>query len=103
MNIKKIKKLYDSSTDKYGDAEKIGITYEAMRKILAGSDPKVSTIEKIARFYGVPVGYFFDEAEADGRSVQQAEIERLKGQIEGLQDALDRIGYGMRGVIINDN
>ena len=88
MNTDKLKSLFESSTDKYGDCKKIGITYEAMRRILAGGDMKVSTLEKIARFYNVPVGYFFDEASVDGRTANEMEIERLKGQVEGLREAV---------------
>ena len=102
MNIDKLKSLFEASKDKYGDAEKIGVTYEAIRKILAGSDPKVSTIEKIAKYYNVPVGYFFDEAEANGKTVNQLEIENLKGQIKGLKDALDKIEFVTKRFLYND-
>jgi len=88
MNTDKLRTLFDNSTDKYGDCKKIGITYEGMRRILNGGDMKVGTLEKIAHFYNVPVGYFFDEAEADGKASSQMEIEHLKGQIEGLKDAV---------------
>ena len=93
MNTEKLRQLFEASTDKYGDARKMGTTYQTIQKILNGNDPKVSTIEKIAGYYGVPVGYFFDEAEADGRSSHEAEIASLKGQIKGYQDALDRLGF----------
>ena len=88
MNKGKLKKLFDASTDKYGDARKMGTTYQTLQNILRGADFKVSTLEGIAKFYGVPVGYFFDEAEADGRQKKEREIERLKGQIEGLREAV---------------
>lgn len=103
MNTKRLKQLFDTSTNKHADAKKIGVSYNSILKILDGGDFKVSTLEMIARYYNVPVGYFFDEAEADGRSAQQLEIEYLKGQIKGLQDALDRLGYDMKGLILNDN
>lgn len=92
MNTDKLRTLFDNSTDKYGDCKKIGITYEGMRRILNGGDMKVGTLEKIAHFYNVPVGYFFDEAEADGKSSHEIEIASLKGQIEGLREALRLIG-----------
>ena len=103
MNTDKLKQLFSTSTNKHADAKKIGVSYNSILKILDGGDFKVSTLEMIARYYNVPVGYFFDEAEADGRSAQQLEIEYLKGQIKGLQDALDRLGYDMQGLILNDN
>lgn len=104
MNINRLKKLFEQSTDKYGDAKKMGTTYQNLTKILKeGGDMKVSTLEGIARFYNVPVGYFFDEAEADGRQSHELEIENLKGQIKGMQDAMDRLGFSLKGLIIEDN
>ena len=103
MNTDKLRRLFEASTDKYGDARKMGISYQAIMNILNGSDPKVSTIEKIAGFYGLPVGYFFDEASADGQSSHELEIADLKGQIKGYQDALDRLGFSTQGLIIDDN
>lgn len=103
MNTDKLRKLYEASTDKYGDARKMGTSYQAIINIINGTDPKVSTLEKIAKYYGVPVGYFFDEAEADGRTRHEIEISELKGQIKGYQDALDRLGFSTRGLIIDDN
>ena len=89
MNIDKLKDLFEKSTDKYGDAKKMGTTYQTMSNIIyKRADIKVSTLEKIASFYNVPIGYFFDEAEADGKTVNQLEIERLKGQVKGLKEAI---------------
>ena len=103
MNTKRLKQLFDTSTNKHADAKKIGVSYNSICSIINGGDFKVSTLEMIARHYHVPVGYFFDEAEADGTDAHQLEIENLKGQIKGLQDALDRIGYDLQGLILNDN
>ena len=88
MNTNKLSKLFESSKDKYGDAKKMGATYQSITNIINGSDPHVSTLERIAKFYNVPVGYFFDEAEADGRQSHEVEIANLKGQIEGLKEAI---------------
>lgn len=89
MNTKKLKKLFEASTDKYGDAKKMGTTYQTLTNIInKGTDIRVSTLEGIAKFYGVPVGYFFDEVEADGRQKELLEIERLKGQVKGLKEAI---------------
>ena len=103
MNIDRLRKLFEKSNNRHDDARKIGVSYETMIKILAGRDLKVSTLEKIAKFYDVPVGYFFDEADADGWGVQQMQIENLKGQVKGMKEALDRLGYSMKGLIIDDN
>lgn len=103
MNTDKLRKLFEASTDKYGDAKKMGTTYQNIQNIISGkSDPKVSTIEGIAKFYGVPVGYFFDESAADGRSKQEVEIARLKGQIKGMKEAIDCLGLSLKDFLIND-
>lgn len=89
MNTSKLKTLFDASTDKYADARRMGTTYQNLSKFLkGGTDMRVSTLERIAAFYHVPVGYFFDEASADGQLAKDLEIARLKGQIEGLRSAL---------------
>ena len=62
MNTTKLKDLFEKSSDKYADAKAIGTTYQSMYNIIyKGSICKVDLIERIAKFYGVPVGYFFDE------------------------------------------
>ncbi len=89
MNTSKLKKLFEASTDKYGDARKMGVTYVTLTNIISNKvDIRVSTLEKISKYYKVPVGYFFDEATADGQKSHEAQINRLKGQIEGLKEAL---------------
>lgn len=88
MNISKLRKLFEGSKDKYGDARKMGTTYQTIQNIIDGADPRASTLERIAEFYHVPVGYFFDEAEADGRKSHEVEIAKLKGQVQGLKEAI---------------
>ncbi len=62
MNIEKLRALFEKSTDKYGDAKEIGTTYQTLYNLIyKGSICKVDLLEKIAAFYRVPVGYFFDE------------------------------------------
>ena len=100
MNTNRLKELYESSTDKYGDARKMGTTYQAIMNIINGADPRASTLERIAKFYDVPVGYFFDEAEADGRKPHEVVIAKLEGQIQGLKDAIKLLGYKLHGKTI---
>ena len=100
MNTNRLKELYESSTDKYGDARKMGTTYQAIMNIINGADPRASTLERIAKFYDVPVGYFFDEAEADGRKSNEVVIAKLEGQIQGLKDAIKLLGYKLHGKTI---
>lgn len=62
MNIGKLRALFEKSTDKYGDAKEMGTTYQTLYNLIyKGSICKVDLLEKIAAFYRVPVGYFFDE------------------------------------------
>ena len=62
MNIEKLRVLFEKSTDKYGDAKEMGTTYQTLYNLIyKGSICKVDLLEKIAAFYRVPVGYFFDE------------------------------------------
>ena len=62
MNIEKLRVLFEKSTDKYGDAKEMGTTYQTLYNLIyKGSISKDDLLEKIAAFYRVPVGYFFDE------------------------------------------
>ncbi len=88
MNVNKLRRLFEVSTDKYGDAKKMGTTYQTITNILGGADFKVSTLERIAKFYNVPVGYFFDEAEASGKPMYEVEAANLKGQVKALKEAI---------------
>lgn len=93
MNIGKLKDLFEKSDDKYADSQKIGTTYQTMYNIIyKGSVCKVDLLQKIATFYHVPVGYFFDE-DAQGTNdkltkeldVARAEIEKLRKMIDELR------------------
>lgn len=42
--------------------ENVGISYTALSDLLARNSTKTDIIEKIAKFFRVPVGQFFDEA-----------------------------------------
>ena len=69
MNTTKLKDLFEKSSDKYADAKAIGTTYQSMYNIIyKGSICKVDLIERIAKFYGVPVGYFFDEEKEESKT-----------------------------------
>ena len=93
MNTKKLKQLFEDGPNKYATAKGMGTSYQTLYKIINGADFKVSTLESIAKFYNVPVGYFFDEVEADGSSLRNKEIaDYLKGQIKVLKDSLIMLG-----------
>ena len=90
MNYEKLAALYESEDGKYANAKKMGTTYQSIQNIIKKqADFKVSTLEKIARYYNVPVGYFFDEAEADSRQRRDAEIAFLKGKVEALERVIE--------------
>ncbi len=94
MNIEKLKNLFESGGDKYSDSQKIGTTYQTMYNIIyKGSVCKVDLLQKIAAFYKVPVGYFFDEeipTSSDSELTREldeakSEIVRLKNELESLK------------------
>lgn len=61
MNINKLKNLVDESgLTKQMIAEKCSISRPTLDNVLGGADAKISTIESLASFFNVPVGYFFD-------------------------------------------
>ena len=89
MNVDRLKSLWEKSTDKYGDAEKIGTTYQTMYNIIYKQRPfKVGLLEKIAKFYHVPIGYFFDETDATGVAEKDRRIAFLEGKVKALQEVL---------------
>lgn len=93
MNTEKLKALFEKSDDKYSDSQKIGTTYQTMYNIIyKGSVCKVDLLQKIAYFYKVPVGYFFDEEQISSSedvtsklNIAYQEIDRLKKEIEILR------------------
>ena len=65
MNIKKVDELMrDKNISQVTLSAEIGISKTGLNQILLGNNiPKVETLEKIAKFFNVPIGYFFDETE----------------------------------------
>lgn len=89
MNVERLKALWEKSTDKYGDAEEIGTTYQTMYNIIYKRRPfRVDLLEKIAKFYHVPVGYFFDETDAKGLPEKEKRIVFLEGKVKAMQETL---------------
>ena len=60
-------------------AERSNITPKTIDNILAGGDPKVSTLEAIANVIGIKIGMLFDE-DVEIRQAQRDYVE--KGKIE---------------------
>lgn len=110
MNIEKLKALFEKSPDKYGDAKQMGTTYQSLYNLIyKGSTCKVDLLERIAAFYRVPVGYFFDEVNLTQitASGMQA-IATASGAVSvGTKNSADGDNIGMQynysGYIDNEN
>ena len=112
MNVEKLKELFERSNDKYSDSKQIGTTYQTMYNIIyKGSVCKVDLLWRIAKFYNVSVGYFFDEVLNDTLKnellndqqnyvlviqSQQRTIESLSKTIESQQRMIEL--YSKKGI-----
>jgi transcriptional regulator with XRE-family HTH domain len=92
MNINKLESaIARTGKTKVEVAHMCGTTRQTINAILRGADFGVSRLEKFAQALNVPVGYFFDEAEADGgKSVEIAdlekEVQRLKNRLAEVEN-----------------
>lgn len=94
MNKEKLINLYSACPDKYGTAEMIGTTYQTLYNIIyKDSDFKVSLLEKIAKHFNVPVGFFFDEDNGKVSEDQNLEeqIIHLREENRRLKEELTRM------------
>lgn len=90
MNTEKLRLFFESSGDKYADAKSIGTTYQTMYNIIyKGSVCKVDLLQKIARFYNVPVGYFFDEDTLSPSDTITKELYEAREKIKSLEKELE--------------
>ena len=65
LNISKLNKSIETSgLSKLEIASKCGIDRKTIENVLAGRDPKLSTIISLARILGLRIGYLFDEVDA---------------------------------------
>lgn len=71
MNKEKLKSLFEQCTDKQRAAKECGMTYQSMYNLLYRENTtcKVESIERIAKFFGKKVGYFFDEDDESQKAV----------------------------------
>jgi transcriptional regulator with XRE-family HTH domain len=94
MNTSKLKDLFEKSKDKYADSKAIGTTYQTMYNIIyKNSICKVDLLEKIAKFYKVPIGYFFDE---DKKTENE---NNLLSELNGCKQEIERL----KNIIANEN
>jgi hypothetical protein len=99
MNTERLKILFEKSRDKYADSKTIGTTYQTMYNIIyKDSVCKVDLLEKIAKFYKVPIGYFFDED--DNKSTLLSELDNLKKEVERLNKIADSKDGGQSYVLV---
>ena len=98
MNTEKLKVLFEKSDDKYADSQKIGTTYQTMYNIIyKGSVCKVDLLQKIASFYKVPVGYFFDEKPISSNEDITNELNIAYQEINKLKKEIELLRLGKRG------
>lgn len=98
MNTGKLKVLFEKSDDKYADSQKIGTTYQTMYNIIyKGSVCKVDLLQKIASFYKVPVGYFFDEEPISSNEDITNELNIAYQEINKLKKEIELLRLGKRG------
>lgn len=98
MNTENLKVLFEKSDDKYADSQKIGTTYQTMYNIIyKGSICKVDLLQKIASFYKVPVGYFFDEESISSNEDITNELNIAYQEINKLKKEIELLRLGKRG------
>lgn len=97
MNTDKLRALFEKSEDKYADAQKIGTTYQSMYNIIyKGSVCKVDLLQKIATFYKVPIGYFFDEDIDLSNNKLTRELDLAHQEIEKLRKEIEELRAGKK-------
>ena len=80
LNLRKLnKEIEGSKFSKTELALKCGIDRKTIENVLAGRDPKLSTVISLASMLGVKISYLFDE-EGDVRTAARDYVE--KGKIE---------------------
>jgi hypothetical protein len=102
MDAGKLKILFEKSKDKYADSKSIGTTYQTMYNIIyKGSVCKVDLLEKIAKFYKVPIGYFFDEEKSTTNENDLLnELDSLKQEVERLNEIISGGNTGQSYVLV---
>ncbi len=86
LNISKlVKEIDESKFTKIEIASKCGIDRKTIDNVLAGRDPKVSTIISLATILGLKISYLFDE-ETEIRSAGRDYVERGKIEHNGIEN-----------------
>jgi len=81
--INRIKKLIDGRKLTIRDfAGKIGVSEPGIHNMFRSQDMKVSTLQKIADFFEVPVTYFFDDEDDARNQTVDSVFDTLKGIVK---------------------
>ena len=82
MNSKKIKDLYENEPQRSEIHKKIGISSSTLFYIMNGNgNPTIDNLEKIAKYFGKPISYFFDEENCKN-TINQSVIENTNGNFQ---------------------
>ena len=82
LYINRIKKLIDDkkiSIKKF--AEDVGLSEQGIHKMFRSYDMKVSTLQKIADYFNVPITYFFDDIDTRSQTIDLV-FEKLKETVK---------------------
>ncbi|MCD8207780.1 MAG: helix-turn-helix domain-containing protein [Bacteroidales bacterium] len=71
-------------------ARLLGITPQAVAGILAASDVRTGTVERICEVMNLPVTFFYDNVpvKTEGTAEKDREIQYLRGQVAAYETAL---------------
>ena len=82
LYISRIRKLIDNNNLTIREfAEKIGVSEPGIHNMFRTNDMKVSTLQKIADYFDVPITYFFDDIDTKNQTVDLV-FEMLKGIVK---------------------
>jgi len=82
LYISRVRKLIDNKKITVREfAEKIGVSEPGIHNMFRTNDMKVSTLQKIADYFDVPITYFFDDIDAKNQTVDLV-FDALKGIVK---------------------
>jgi len=82
LYISRIRKLIDDKKITIREfAEKIGVSEPGIHNMFRTNDMKVSTLQKIADYFDVPITYFFDDIDTKNQTVDLV-FDALKGIVK---------------------
>ena len=79
LYVNRIRKLIENNNLTIREfAEKIGVSEPGIHNMFRSNDMKVSTLQKIADYFDVPVTYFFDDIDTKNQTIDLV-FDTLKG------------------------